>query len=112
MNAPTDKQKQYRDLQKAIRHKTQSLMLEGYDRTRKTISIRVRHWQKMGWSAEKIINELNMVGGCVGDLHLIQAADLYAITSTLSTLRILSESTMKDIHHLEAQTGRKWYGRG
>lgn len=99
------------ELQKAISHRTQSLMLEGYDRTRESIKLRVRGWQESGWSNERILTELEKVGGCIGDLHLIQSDDLYNVTSMLSILRIVTEGAMKGIHHLEAQTGRKWYGR-
>lgn len=99
------------ELQKAISHRTQSLMLEGYDRTRESIKLRVRGWQESGWSNERILTELEKVGSCIGDLHLIQSDDLYNVTSMLSILRVVTEGAMKGIHHLEVQTGRKWYGR-
>jgi len=98
-------------VRRAINHKAHALTIEGFDRTRQTLAQMVRGWTARGWSEERVLNELQQIGNLVGDMHLMHARDLWNIMSLIPALKILIDSSMEQIHAIEAQTGREWYGR-
>ena len=74
-----------------------------------------REHLRQGESVAKLIKRLEQGTPQIGDMHLIQADDLWPLTSTMANLAfalsMVMEAPMDALHRLEARTGRRWYNR-
>jgi hypothetical protein len=98
-------------LRQAINRKAHALSLESFDRIRDTLLARVRDYAARGDSEAAILERINHPSVLIGDMHLIQADDLWAATAWIASAKIAIEAAEQGIHKLEQQTGRQWYGR-
>ena len=103
------------EIQDAIDHKAHLLSVQSFERIRAALAELAREHLREGEPVAKVIKRLEQGTPQIGDMHLIQADDLWPLTSTMANLAfalsIVMEAPMDALHRLEARTGRRWYNR-
>jgi hypothetical protein len=88
------------EVQDAIDHKAHLLSVQSFERIRAALAELARKRLEQGTPQ-------------ISDMHLIQADDLWPLTSTMANLAfalsMVMDAPMDALHRLEARTGRRWW---
>lgn len=100
------------ELRRAINRKAHGLSLEGFDRTRDRLAEIVSGWLDRHWTEQDALEELQKLGGVLGDYHFVHAEDLWPVTSRAMLLREGLDMVADAVVQLEKATGRAWFVHG
>lgn len=100
------------DMRRAINRKAHALSLDGFDRTRDRLAEIVTVWLERQWTEQDVIEELQKLGGVLGEYHLVHADDLWPVTSRAMLLRDGLNLVADAVVELEKATGRAWFVHG
>ena len=100
------------EMRRAINRKAHALSLDGFDRTRDRLAEIVGVWLERQWTEQDAIEELQKLGGVLGEYHLVHAEDLWPVTSRAMLLREGLALVADAVVQLEKATGRAWFVHG
>ncbi|SMF97793.1 Phage anti-repressor protein [Methylomagnum ishizawai] len=97
------------ELQSAINQEAHTLALRSFGPIRAALSELARQHLERGESPLEVVGRVRKGFPGVGDMLVIQAAELWQLTSALAGCAAALEGPMDALHRLEARTGRDWY---
>ena len=98
-------------LRKAIERHAYALTVEGFDRTRDSLEQYVRNFIDRGWTEEKILKEVQQMGGILGDLKVVTVEELWDLCQNMSMAMMVMEKVMGQVRRLEEKVGHELYTR-
>ena len=99
-------------LRRAINRKAHALSLDGFDRTRDRLAEIVSDWLARRWTEQDALEEMQKLGGVLGEFHFVHAEDLWPVTSRAMLLREQLDLVADAVVELEQKTGRAWFVHG
>lgn len=97
------------ELQSAINQEAHTLALRSFGPIRAALSELARQHLERGESPLEVVGRVRKGFPGVGDMLVIQAAELWQLTSALAGCAAAPEGPMDALHRLEARTGRDGY---
>jgi len=95
----------------AINRKAHAVSLQAYESAKAQIEAEVRGWVGVGVKDDAgLVHRIERFTYPKGEQRIVSVEDLWAVTSSAAGMRVMFESLMSAIHHLEQATGRECTG--